>query len=79
MLGNIEQLVRGAAEDAPDVYNNDMYGLTRAMVAGYLWNVKNPGTDASGNANAFGSSYASNQGSWQNSLTTILDKLAKLE
>ena len=49
VLGNIEQLVRGAAEDAPDIYNNDMYGLTRAMVAGYLWNVKNPGADANGN------------------------------
>jgi len=49
VLDNVEQLVRGAAEDAPDVYNNDMLGLLRAMTAGYLWNVKNPGTDANGN------------------------------
>jgi len=49
VLDDISKLVQGAAEDAPDIYNNDMYGLTRAMVAGYLWNVKNPGTDVEGN------------------------------
>ncbi len=49
VLPHIEQLVRGASEDAPDIYSNDMYGLDRAMMAGYLWNVKNPGTDMNGN------------------------------
>ena len=39
----------GAAEDAPDVVDNDIYGLTRAMLNGYLWNVKNPGKDWKGN------------------------------
>ena len=49
VLENIEQLVRGASEDAPDVYNNDLYGITRALPSGYFWNVKNPGEDAKGN------------------------------
>lgn len=48
VFDDIEKRVRGAAEDAPDIYNNDLYGLARAMMAGYLWNVKNPGADASG-------------------------------
>ena len=49
ILDDISKLVQGAAEDAPDIYNNDMYGLTRAMAAGYLWNLSNPGKDAAGN------------------------------
>lgn len=49
VLEDIDRYVRGAAEDAPDVYNNDLYGLDRAMMNGYLWNVKNPGTDKEGN------------------------------
>ena len=49
VLGDIEQRVRGSAEDAPDIYNNDLHGLARAMMAGYLWNVKNPGKDVAGN------------------------------
>jgi len=59
VLEDIEKRVLGSAEDAPDIYNNDLYGLARAMVAGYLWNVKNPGTDADGNTvkNYFDFSY----------------------
>ncbi len=49
VLDDIDRYVRGAAADAPDIYNNDMYGLSRAMVNGYLWNVKNPGNDVNGN------------------------------
>ena len=59
VLADIEMRVRGAAEDAPDIYNNDLYGLARAMMQGYLWNVKNPGEDANGNTvkNYFDFSY----------------------
>ncbi len=49
VLDDIDRYVRGAAEDAPDIYNNDMYGLNRAMTSGFLWNVKNPGNDKDGN------------------------------
>ncbi len=48
ILAHIEQLVSGDAEDAPDIYNNDIYALTRAMMNGYLWNVTDPGLDAKG-------------------------------
>ena len=34
--------VKGSAEDAPDLYNNDTYGLNRAILAGLLMNVNNP-------------------------------------
>ena len=49
VLPHLEQLVGGAAEDAPDIYNNDIYALVRAMMSGYLWNVTDPGYDAKGN------------------------------
>ena len=49
VLDDIEKRVLSDADNSPDVYNNDLYGLARAMVAGYLWNVKNPGEDAKGN------------------------------
>ncbi|MBO7170235.1 MAG: hypothetical protein J6W28_03555 [Clostridia bacterium] len=48
VLEHVEQLVAGDADDAPDVYNNDIYALTNAMLNGYLWNVTNPGLDAKG-------------------------------
>ncbi len=44
----IEAFVLGSSEDAPDLYINDMYGLNRAMVAGYLMNLSNP-VDKDGN------------------------------
>ncbi len=45
---HVEQLVANDAADAPDIYGNDIYGLTSAMLNGYLWNVTDPGLDASG-------------------------------
>ncbi len=49
VLAHVESYVRGAAEDSPDVLDNDIYGLVRAMMNGYLWNVSNPGEDKNGN------------------------------
>lgn len=46
---HIQKYVQGSAEDSPDVIDNDIYGLVRAMMAGYLWNVADPGADANGN------------------------------
>ena len=42
---DIRSIVQTAAKNSPDVYNNDLYGIARAMVDGLLWNVKNPGAD----------------------------------
>ena len=42
---DIRTIVQTSARNSPDIYNNDMYGLARAMVDGLLWNVKNPGKD----------------------------------
>ena len=47
VLEDIQLKVQGSSTDAPDLYNNDMYGLNRAIIPGYLMNLKNP-TDASG-------------------------------
>ena len=40
---DVRTIVMTAAKTSPDIYNNDMYGLSRAMVNGHLWNVKNAG------------------------------------
>ena len=40
---DLRRIVQTASETSPDIYNNDSYGLSRAMVDGLLWNVKNPG------------------------------------
>ena len=45
ILADIENIVLTSAKNSPDIYNNDIYGLVRAMTNGYLWNVKNPGDD----------------------------------
>ena len=42
---NIRTIVQTSSKTSPDIYNNDMYGVSRAMVDGLLWNVKNPGED----------------------------------
>ena len=47
VLEDIQLKVQGSSTDAPDLYNNDMYGLNRAIIPGYLMNLKNP-TDANG-------------------------------
>lgn len=39
----LRTIVQTAAANSPDIFNNDVYGLSRAMVDGLLWNVKNPG------------------------------------
>lgn len=43
VLEDVRILVQTAAKNSPDVYSNDSRGLSRAMIGGYLWNVKNPG------------------------------------
>ncbi len=48
VLEHVEKYVRGSADDAPDVLDNDIYGLTRAMMNGYLWNISNPGLNPDG-------------------------------
>ena len=45
VLEDIRGIVQTAAKNSPDVYNNDMFGLARAMINGLLWNVKDPGAD----------------------------------
>ena len=45
ILEDIRAIVQTSAKNSPDIYNNDIYGLARAMVDGLLWNVKNPGAD----------------------------------
>ncbi len=46
---HIEQLVTGDADDAPDVYNNDILPMATAMLNGSFWNVTDPGLDAKDN------------------------------
>ena len=48
VLEDIQLKVQGSATDAPDLYNNDMYGLNRAIIAGCLMNLANP-LDGKGN------------------------------
>ena len=45
ILEDIQNIVITSSKNSPDIYNNDVYGLVRAMTNGYLWNVKNPGDD----------------------------------
>lgn len=44
----VDKIIMTSADDAPDIFNNDIYGLTRSMMAGQLYNVKNP-ADEDGN------------------------------
>ena len=39
----LRTIVQTSAKNSPDLYNNDSYGLSRAMVDGLLWNVTSPG------------------------------------
>ena len=43
VFDDIHNIVMTSAKNSPDIYNNDLIGLGKAMVNGYLWNVKNPG------------------------------------
>ncbi|MBE6567351.1 MAG: hypothetical protein E7657_01690 [Ruminococcaceae bacterium] len=43
VFSDIESIVMTSAKNSPDIYSNDLIGLGKAMVNGFLWNVKNPG------------------------------------
>lgn len=43
VFDDIKNIVMTSAKNSPDIYSNDLIGLGKAMVNGYLWNVKNPG------------------------------------
>ena len=43
VIDDIKAIVLTSSKNSPDIYNNDLYGLARAMCNGYLWNVKDPG------------------------------------
>lgn len=47
---DVRDTVLSHSKVSPDVYNNDLWGLARAMTNGYLWNTKNPGADGMGKA-----------------------------
>ena len=39
----LRTIVQTSSKNAPDVFNNDIYGISRAMVDGLLWNIADPG------------------------------------
>ena len=43
ILEDVRTLVTTSSKNSPDIYNNDINGLSWAMLDGLLWNVKNPG------------------------------------
>lgn len=43
ILDDVKSIVMTSAKDSPDIYNNDLNGLSWAMAEGCFWNVKNPG------------------------------------
>ena len=43
ILDDIRGIVQTSSKNSPDIYNNDINGLSWAMLDGLLWNVKNPG------------------------------------
>ena len=45
IFDDIKGIVTTSSKNSPDIYSNDLIGLAKAMVNGYLWNVKNPGED----------------------------------
>ncbi len=49
IMPHLEVLLAGDGSDAPDVFHNDVYAMSKAMLSGYLWNVSDPGYDAKGN------------------------------
>lgn len=42
---DVAKIMQSAESNAPDIYNNDFYGLSFCMMSNYLWNVANPGID----------------------------------
>lgn len=49
VLGVIEKLFLLTEDDAPDIFNNDVYDILHASYRGMLWNLADPGEDAAGN------------------------------
>ena len=45
ILEDVRNIVTTGSKASPDIYNNDVNGLSWAMADGLLWNVKNPGED----------------------------------
>lgn len=43
VLPKVQDYVMLDSGDSPDVFNNDIFGMTNAMLNGYLWNVTDPG------------------------------------
>ena len=43
ILEDVQSIVMTSANNSPDIYNNDLNGLSWSMANGYFWNVKNPG------------------------------------
>ena len=49
VLGVLEKLFLLTEDDAPDIFNNDVYDIVHASYRGMLWNLTDPGKDAAGN------------------------------
>ena len=45
ILEDVRSIVQTSSANSPDLYNNDINGLSWSMLDGLLWNVKNPGED----------------------------------
>lgn len=43
ILSDIRAIAQAPTKSAPDVYNNDLYGLSHAMIEGLLWNLRDAG------------------------------------
>ena len=48
VLADVEKLAMAGGSDTPDIYNNDLQGLSHAMVVGYLRNLLHPGAEEDG-------------------------------
>ena len=47
--GELDKIMQTADANAPDIFNNDIWGLTKGMMQNYFYNVVNP-VDENGNA-----------------------------
>ena len=43
IITEVRAIVQSSAKNSPDVYSNDLYGLSRCMVDGLLWNITDAG------------------------------------
>ena len=84
ILEDIRGIVQTSAKNSPDIYNNDIYGLSRAMVDGLLWNTLYTGTDAlkglyvKDNA-TLASTFASEKDAYNDCMAKMLEKFATLD